>query len=94
MMRLPSLPLSSHPSAWGGALGAGRREASPVSPAHAAPCRFCGAYATGRQEAFHLNGDHANDAAGNLAWACTLCHLTQHLDVASAERAATLIWLP
>ena len=58
------------------------------------PCRFCGALAAGRQEWFHLNGDEADAAPGNLAVACTLCHLTQHLDTAAAEGSATLIWLP
>ena len=94
-MRLPPLLLSSHPSSWGGAACQERR-ATGVDPVVVpdTPCRFCGALAAGRQELFHLDGDHAGRRPDNLAVACTLCHLTQHLDVAAAERAATLIWLP
>ena len=94
-MRFPPLLLSSHTSSWGGAACRERR-ATKVDPAPVPdiPCRFCGALAAGRQEWFHLNGDEADAAPGNLAVACTLCHLTQHLDTAAAEGSATLIWLP
>jgi intracellular multiplication protein IcmJ len=80
--------LSAHPSAWDDAADPEHR------PEQAASCRFCGEPTAGWQAPFHLDGDHGNNDPGNLAIACTLCHLGQHLNRAGIDREATLIWLP
>lgn len=91
-MRYLPLPLSAHRSAWGvDTVGVERLCRGDAADA---PCRFCGAFAAGRQEVFHLDGDHANHAPTNLAAACSLCHLAQHLDVAARQRSVVLAWLP
>lgn len=91
-MRPLPLLLSAHPSAWGDATVHPRRQDCPLSPD--CPCRFCGAFAAGRQEVFHLDGNHTNQVADNLAASCPSCHLVQHLDAAAHQRAAVLIWMP
>jgi DNA polymerase-3 subunit alpha len=40
---------------------------------HPKVCAQCGAD-QGRIEAAHLDGDHANNVEGNLAWLCASCH--------------------
>jgi intracellular multiplication protein IcmJ len=87
MTKRPML-LSAHPSAWDDAADPEHR------PDHAASCRFCGEPTAGWQAAFHLDSDHGNNDPGNLAIACTLCHLGQHLNRPDIDREATLIWLP
>lgn len=89
-MRLLPLVLSAHPSAWNADAGGLQRERT-VSPDSS--CQFCGFRAPGWQEPFHLNGDH-DDTPGNLAVACVLCSLTQHLGRPTIDAEATLIWLP
>lgn len=91
-MTVLPLALSAHPSAWNPAGIPGRGEGQAI-PKDAA-CRFCGLDAAGRQEAFHLDGDHANNAPGNVVSACPLCHLCQHLDRPGIHEEAALIWLP
>jgi hypothetical protein len=89
-MRLLPLLLSAHCSTWTAAAGEaqGRASASP------APCRFCGFDAGNWQERFHCNGDHADEAEGNVVPACPLCHLAQHPERPEIDAEATLIWMP
>lgn len=91
-MRLLPLTLSAHPSAWltGTSGGEWQGGAGTDRPR----CRFCGVETTGGQEVFHRNGDHEDERPDNLVPACTLCHLTQHLDGAERSKAARLIWMP
>jgi intracellular multiplication protein IcmJ len=105
-VRLLPLTLSAHLSAWFPGGGAGGlqevhlRSWSDVHPAtlpvrgDPTTCRFCGVLTSTRHEPFHLNGDHADNRHENLVYACTLCHLAQHLDEAEATDGATLAWLP
>jgi intracellular multiplication protein IcmJ len=87
-MSVSPMLLSAHPSAWDDAADPEHR------PEHAASCRFCGEQTAGWQALFHLDGDHANNDPINLAMACPLCHLGQHLNRPDIDREATLIWLP
>lgn len=91
MLLLP-LALSAHASGWS-PLGA-PDGTSGQHPGLDASCRFCGFDAAGWQEAFHLDGDHANAAPANVAAACPLCHLCQHMDRPTIAGEAVLIWLP
>ena len=91
MILLP-LALSAHASGWNpvGALD----EAGGRLPRLDTSCRFCGFDAAGWQEPFHLDGNHANAAPANIAAACPLCHLCQHMDRPTILSEAVLIWLP
>jgi hypothetical protein len=89
MARFP-LALSAHPSAWTVDAETGK----PGAVAAVATCQFCGQPTAGWQEPFHLNDDHADDSAANIASSCPLCHLPQHLNRPDIDREAVLIWLP
>ncbi len=91
-MPLLPLALSAHASGWNpvGAPDGTRGQ----HPGLDASCRFCGFDAAGWQEPFHLDGDHANAALDNIAAACPLCHLCQHMDRPTIPGEAVLIWLP
>jgi hypothetical protein len=92
MNLLPLVP-SAHPSSWANDAGlCAARETGTLSATSS--CQFCGWSAPGWQEVFHLNGDHDDNSTGNLAVACVLCHLPQHLDRPRINQEATLIWLP
>lgn len=93
-MDLLPLVLSAHASAWNPAGAPGRAGGQVARPALDVSCRFCGLDAAGWQEPFHLDGDHANTAPGNVVDACPLCHLCQHLDRPRIQEEAALIWLP
>lgn len=41
-----------------------------------------------------MSGDHRDDRPGNLASACVLCHLSQHLDRPRIDEEARLIYAP
>lgn len=91
---LLSLISTAHASAWNPAGIPDDPGAGQARPALDAYCRFCGLPAAGWQEPFHLSGDHFDGAPGNLADACPLCHLCQHLDRPAIAEEAALIWLP
>ncbi len=90
MARRPTV-LSAHPSAW-----TTDAEQGTVGELvnDTASCQFCGQPTAGWQKAFHLNDDHADNTPDNLAVACPLCHLPQHLGRPEIDREARLIWLP
>jgi intracellular multiplication protein IcmJ len=95
MRFLPLVP-SVHPSAWAVEPDEVGREdiANLVFDRDGHACRFCGHHAVGWQDVFHLDGDHDNWNAENLATACTLCHAAQHLGRATVDQELMLIWLP
>lgn len=94
MRRLP-LALAAHPSSWRlDRPGAEGEAAAGVFARDRHTCRFCGLCAVGRQEVFHLDGDHDDEAADNLATACPLCHDCQHLGREGIEQDHALAWLP
>ncbi len=90
MARLP-IVISAHPSAWMCDNG-GNAEGGPATPGNS--CQFCGQPTAGWQEPYHLNDNHADNAPANLAVACPLCHLPQHLNRAEIDRESVLVWLP
>jgi intracellular multiplication protein IcmJ len=89
-MARPPLVLSAHPSAWTADAGTGERKV--VHPM--ATCQFCGQPTAGWQEPYHLNDDHEDGSAANIAISCPLCHLPQHLHRPTIDDEAVLIWLP
>src|ERR1700726_3406064 len=92
MARLPfTLTLSAHPSAWTADADQGERGGRGPS---GITCQFCGQLTAGWQKAYHLNDDHADHRAANIAVSCPLCHLPQHLHRPEIDREAVLIWLP
>lgn len=90
-MLLP-LTLSAHASGWDPA-GSRRGNEEQVSLA-GETCQFCGFGAAGWQAPFHLDGDHDNASRDNVALACPLCHLCQHMDRPHIVQEAVLVWLP
>ena len=91
-MPLLPLALSAHPSGWNPAGLHGRDEGQ--TPSAGVRCRFCGFDAAGWQRPLHLDGNHANATSGNVALACPLCHLCQHMDRPHIGQEAVLVWLP
>lgn len=59
-----------------------------------ATCQFCGQPTVGWQAPYHLNDNHVDNSAGNLAVSCPLCHLPQHLNRPEINSETVLIWLP
>src|ERR1700738_1136469 len=89
MARLPfTLTLSAHPPAWTADADQGERGGRGPS---GTTCQFCGQLTAGWQEAYHLNDDHADHRAANIAVSCPLCHLPQHLHRPESHREAVLI---
>lgn len=95
-MQLLPLVLSVHPSIrLAGAERAGRQascQAALDRDGHT--CRFCGFPAGDWQDVFHLDNDHGNWAADNLAAACPLCVGVQRIGGPAADRDFRVIWLP
>ena len=94
-MLLPLIP-SVHPSAHSAGAGLAARQGLCLSilKRDQQSCRFCGLPAGSWQDVFHLNNDHDDWSADNLAAACPLCHGVQHIGSASADREMRVIWLP
>lgn len=57
-------------------------------------CFYCGFRSDKFQEVHHLNDDHDDNTENNLVTVCPLCHQSHHLNAASINNGATLIWLP
>ncbi len=89
-MRLLPLVLSAHAPGF----NPGSGFCAPENGAGSRCCQFCGLEAAGWQERFHLNGDHDDESGANIASACVLCHLCQHLERWSIDQEAIVIWLP
>jgi len=89
---MPLLPLilSTHASSF--CLGSETHKS--VDGGGSSSCQFCGLKAASWRERFHLNGDHGDERPTNIAVACVLCHLSQHLESLTIEEEALLIWLP
>ena len=91
-MPLLPLALSAHASGWNPAGLKGGEEGQVCLSG--GTCQFCGFGTAGWQSPFHVDGDHANANPGNIALACPLCHLCQHMDRPRIGQEAVLIWLP
>lgn len=85
------------------AVGRGFWQATDFPPPDVAPsilqrdqhtCRFCGWYCEEYQEVHHIDGDHTNHHADNLATICPLCHAAVHVGLTAAQGRARLIWEP
>ncbi|WOJ91779.1 hypothetical protein RZS28_18800 (plasmid) [Methylocapsa polymorpha] len=89
---MPLLPLilSTHASSY--CLGSETHKS--LDSGSSGSCQFCGLEAENWRERFHLNGDHGDERPTNIAVACVLCHLAQHLERLTIEEEALLIWLP
>lgn len=56
-------------------------------------CCFCG-FRDPKNEVHHLNDDHGDQSAKNLATACVLCHMSFHIAFAGIKKRGILIALP
>lgn len=97
-MRLLSLDLSAHPTAWtvdqGHVDDPGQKTLSAIHARDGFSCRFCGDDCQSRQELSYLDGDRRNHATGNLVTACLLCAAAQNPMRRHAWFEMLPIWLP
>lgn len=90
------LPSGVTPSAWTADMETAGPEgaAAAVLARDGGACRFCGDADPVAPAPFHLDGDHANWGADNLATACLLCHGAQHWNRPTIGQELVVIWAP
>lgn len=56
-------------------------------------CEFCGFHSKKYQHIHHLDDNHSNNKKSNLAIACPLCHMCNHIGFSGEKSLGTLIYL-